>query len=61
MLHGLDRQADVVHHLTYERLGNELLIDLVSLCNGCHDQAHGKVRSADVSAFVSRLSLASAR
>lgn len=25
-----------VHHLTYERLGNERLTDLMVLCEGCH-------------------------
>jgi hypothetical protein len=30
-----------VHHLTYERLGNEPLEDLLGLCSGCHERAHG--------------------
>ncbi len=30
-----------VHHLTYDRRGNELLSDLVLLCKRCHDVAHG--------------------
>jgi hypothetical protein len=29
-----------VHHLTYERLFNELLEDLVSVCRPCHSQIH---------------------
>lgn len=29
-----------VHHLTYERIYNEALYDLVSLCAGCHDMIH---------------------
>ena len=29
-----------VHHLTYERLGCELLSDLTPLCRGCHNEAH---------------------
>lgn len=29
-----------VHHLTYERLGLELLSDLRVLCRGCHDAVH---------------------
>jgi hypothetical protein len=33
-----------VHHLTYERLGNENWGDLVTLCQGCHDWVHGKQR-----------------
>jgi len=37
------RKADVwnVHHLTYERLGCELLTDLVLLCRRCHQSIHG--------------------
>jgi 5-methylcytosine-specific restriction endonuclease McrA len=30
-----------VHHLTYERMGDEHLEDLVLLCNGCHMKRHG--------------------
>lgn len=29
-----------VHHITYERLGNEDMSDLVTLCQNCHEQAH---------------------
>lgn len=28
------------HHLTYERLGDELLFDLVAVCRACHQKAH---------------------
>jgi len=31
-----------VHHLTYERIGMELLTDLVVLCQECHRTIHGK-------------------
>ncbi len=31
-----------VHHLTYERIGEELMIDLVALCFVCHKKAHNK-------------------
>ena len=31
-----------VHHLTYERIGMELLTDLVVYCSECHRTAHGK-------------------
>ena len=32
--------AHVVHHLNYERVGNEDLDDLVSLCWDCHESHH---------------------
>lgn len=35
-----ERTAVELHHLTYARLGHELLTDLVALCEGCHDRAH---------------------
>ena len=31
-----DRVATQVHHVTYERLGNERPNDLLALCSGCH-------------------------
>lgn len=34
------RRGDVVHHLTYRRVGDELLTDLMYLCTECHDWAH---------------------
>jgi len=34
------RTPDQVHHLTYERLGCELLTDLVGLCADCHHRTH---------------------
>jgi len=30
-----------VHHKTYERLGNELMLDLEVLCEECHYKRHG--------------------
>jgi 5-methylcytosine-specific restriction endonuclease McrA len=33
-----------LHHKTYERLGNELLTDLVMLCPACHADLHSKVK-----------------
>jgi hypothetical protein len=35
--------ATEVHHLTYERVGNELLSDLIALCRECHSKSHGKI------------------
>lgn len=31
-----------IHHLTYERLGNELDSDLMFLCTECHSKIHNK-------------------
>lgn len=33
-------QAEHVHHLSYRRMGHELLSDLISLCSSCHDRRH---------------------
>lgn len=33
--------ASEVHHLTYERIGNEHIDDLISLCRECHAIRHG--------------------
>lgn len=33
------RAASDVHHLTYDRFGNEEMSDLVSLCRECHEKA----------------------
>jgi 5-methylcytosine-specific restriction endonuclease McrA len=30
-----------VHHLSYEHVGDEFLWELVAICEGCHDRAHG--------------------
>jgi len=29
-----------VHHLTYRNVGDELLFQLVALCDGCHEKCH---------------------
>lgn len=31
-----DQEANQVHHLTYEHLGNELMFELLPLCGACH-------------------------
>ena len=36
------RKMQSVHHLTYERLGNERLEDLLAVCNPCHEWLSGK-------------------
>lgn len=33
-------RAQQVHHLTYKRIGDELLFDLVGVCNSCHEYIH---------------------
>lgn len=35
-----ERNADQVHHLTYQRLGNEMLFDLAAVCTTCHEAIH---------------------
>lgn len=37
--------AVLVHHLTYIRVGREMLFDLVALCRKCHDQIHEQKRT----------------
>ena len=37
----IERTLDV-HHLTYERLGDENFDDLIVLCRNCHEKEHGK-------------------
>jgi 5-methylcytosine-specific restriction endonuclease McrA len=34
------RKATTVHHLSYARMGNEGLEDLVAVCRHCHDKQH---------------------
>jgi 5-methylcytosine-specific restriction endonuclease McrA len=34
--------ASEVHHMTYVRFGCEMLFDLVSVCEDCHDKIHGR-------------------
>ena len=36
----LTRKATQVHHLTYAHVGNELLFELVAICDTCHALAH---------------------
>lgn len=33
-------KADNVHHLTYDRVYDESLFDLVALCRNCHEEYH---------------------
>jgi hypothetical protein len=36
------RKATQAHHLTYARLGREMLFDLVAVCSQCHEAIHAK-------------------
>ncbi len=36
----LSEPATQVHHLTYAHRGDELLFELTSLCDSCHERAH---------------------
>lgn len=42
----LTRTATDVHHLTYERIYNEPLFDLVAICRPCHEKIHELERDA---------------
>jgi len=42
----LTRTATDVHHLTYERIYNEPLFDLVAICRQCHEKIHELERDA---------------
>lgn len=35
-------KMDAVHHLTYERVGDERLTDLIAICDPCHEFLSGK-------------------
>jgi 5-methylcytosine-specific restriction endonuclease McrA len=37
-----ERQATQAHHVTYARVGQEMLFDLVAMCEDCHHAIHQK-------------------
>lgn len=37
-----DKNDLEVHHLTYDRLGNESMEDLITVCHSCHEMLHGR-------------------
>ena len=39
----MDAKATVVHHLSYDHWGDELLYELVALCVSCHDRCHPEI------------------
>jgi hypothetical protein len=49
-------EATEVHHLTYNRIGDEAIDDLISLCSECHAIRHGEIDSKYCSrSFVGKL------
>ncbi len=42
-----EKQRMCLHHMTYERVGEELLEDLIALCAGCHTLLHALERVGD--------------
>lgn len=40
-------RASQAHHLTYERIFDEPLFDLISVCRSCHERLHAKYRNWD--------------
>jgi 5-methylcytosine-specific restriction endonuclease McrA len=42
---GLNDTEAHCHHLTYARLGDEDISDVVTLCRSCHDAVHAKDKS----------------
>lgn len=41
-----------VHHLTYDRVGMELMTDLVAFCPNCHRKAHGITVKSDWNMYI---------
>lgn len=39
-------RATQVHHLTYDRVGEEMLFDLVAICDDCHAKVHESTRES---------------
>lgn len=37
------KKATQVHHLTYDHVGNELLFELVAICDACHRRIHPRM------------------
>lgn len=46
-----------VHHRTYERLGSELITDLIPLCVDCHEKHHDTTQAGlePIQATLSRI------
>ena len=41
-----------VHHLTYERIGHEELVDLMAVCNPCHEFLSGKTTDSPLNDWL---------
>lgn len=41
-----------VHHLTYARIGDELLSDLMAVCNPCHEYFSGKASANPADSYT---------
>lgn len=62
---GIFKSKFNIHHLTYKRIGHELLTDLIFYCEICHSIAHGskkappiiprKTREEELRKIISRL------
>lgn len=50
---GEQYRALEIHHLTYERIGYELLTDLVALCPICHKKTHGLSEKSEWHKYIS--------
>ena len=47
------KDGQVIHHRTYEHLGEEQIIrDIVLLCNGCHNNHHKYRKKADLPGYI---------
>ena len=44
----LSRRATQVHHLSYAHVGDELLFELISLCDECHERVHAGSRLGSI-------------
>lgn len=42
-----DRRATQVHHLTYDHVYDELLFELVGICDQCHERAHAEEKEGE--------------
>lgn len=47
----MDAPVQHVHHITYEHWKDELLFELLGLCEPCHERAHGRSLGAQAEQF----------